>query len=273
MSEERYTGVSQREHFYLYALVRAADVAPIQAAAVAEPDNPLFFIACGRLAMLVSRIAQAEVLAIRRNMMAHTRVLERLMETRTLLPMRFGVIISNEAILHETVTPAEDRLLGMLDAMDGRLEVGIRAGLHDGVLFREIATGDTALGREAAAINRRDPSETYYERIEIGRRIENEMTHRRLAEARRLIALLKPFAVEIKELGRQDDSIFANLALLVDRAAEPALLATVEALEKAETERLTIKYVAPVPPYNFVAVNLDWRASESRARHARKDAA
>jgi hypothetical protein len=52
--------------------------------------------------------------------------------------------------------------------------------------------------------------------------------------------------------------MFAHFALLVEKTAEPALYETIVALERSQSSGLTFRYVAPIPPYNFVTVKLDW---------------
>jgi hypothetical protein len=92
--------------------------------------------------------------------------------------------------------------------------------------------------------------------------IGTALEEKRATERRRLLEIVKPFVVEVKDLGPIDDTMFAHFALLVDKSAEPALYDTIVALERAQSSRLTFRYVAPIPPYNFVTVNLDWNQHE-----------
>jgi len=49
-----------------------------------------------------------------------------------------------------------------------------------------------------------------------------------------------------------------NAAFLVDKSQEQAFDATVQALREAQGERQIFQYVGPLPPYNFVDIELRW---------------
>ena len=49
-----------------------------------------------------------------------------------------------------------------------------------------------------------------------------------------------------------------NAAFLVDRSQEPAFDARVHGLAQAQAGRLIFQYVGPLPPYNFVDIELQW---------------
>jgi hypothetical protein len=115
----------------------------------------------------------------------------------------------------------------------------------------------------------RDEQQTYYDRIDLGRAIGSALEEKRTTERRRLLQIVKPFAVEVKDLDPIDDAMFAHFALLVDKSAEPALYETIVALEQSQSSRLTFRYVAPIPPYNFVTVNLDWDQRAAAMQSAR----
>lgn len=250
--------MSDAGYLYVYAVTRADAPVPAHAGAVGGAGATLRLLPCGELAVLVSAFPEPEILAARRHMLTHTKVLEALMAEATILPMRFGVIVDGEAHVRAAVLPRADKLMAMLDDLSDRIEVGIRASWTEAVLYREIVASRPDLGRMGAGLVKRDAAETYYDRIELGRCVEEAMALKRQDERRLLTDRLAPFSVRYVDLPNSDDMNVMNLALLVDKAREPALFAEIEAIERTEGERLQIKYVAPVPAYNFVAMKLDF---------------
>jgi hypothetical protein len=243
---------------YVYGLIRAEDHLPISARAVGDPNQPVTVISSGRIAALVSAIDQAEIMPTRRHMLAHTKVLEAAMADRPVLPMRFGIIVPSPATLLQVIGPRSQELRALLGQIDGRIEVALKASWNEQVMWREVAAEHPHLAVSGRALVSRGEQQTYYDRIELGRAIGAALEDKRAAERRRLLEIVKPFAVQVKELAPVDDAMFAHFALLVEKTAEPALYETVEALERSRSSGLTFRYVAPIPPYNFVTVQLDF---------------
>jgi Asp/Glu/hydantoin racemase len=82
-------------YLYIYAITRAGAPIPEGLACVSNPEGQLRSVSIGPLAAIVSTIDEPEVMAARRHMMAHTKLLEAAMAIATILPMRFGIIVDN----------------------------------------------------------------------------------------------------------------------------------------------------------------------------------
>jgi len=251
------------QSIYVYGLIRAEDHQPLAVRAVGDPNQPVTIISNGRVAALVSAIDQPEILPTRRQMLAHTKVLEAAMADRPVLPMRFGIIVPSPATLLRMIGPRNQELRALLDQIDGRIEVALKASWNEQVMWRQVAAAHPHLAVSGRAMMGRGEQQTYYDRIELGRAIGLALEEQRAAARRQLLATVKPFAVQVKELAPIDDAMFAHFALLVEKTAEPALYETIEALERSKSSGLTFRYVAPIPPYNFVTVTLDFDQREN----------
>ncbi len=247
---------------YVYGLIRAEDHHPVTAPAVGDPNQSVTIISSGGIAAVVSAIDQAEIMPTRRQMLAHTRVLEVAMADRPVLPMRFGTIVPNPETLLQVIGPRARELRGLLDQIDGRIEVALKASWNEQFMWREVAAEHPQLAVSGRALMSRGEQQTYYDRIELGRAISAALDEKREAARRRLLEIVTPFAVQVKELPPVDDAMFAHFALLVEKTSEPALYQTVVALERSQSSGLTFRYVAPIPLYNFVTVTLDWGQHE-----------
>jgi hypothetical protein len=242
---------------YIYGIARKAEAPIVTAPAVHDSDNPILHVDCGLYTVLASRISIREVDATRRYMMAHTRVLERAMEQATLLPMRFGMVVPDEEALRARITRHAEKIGLTIPDLDGRIEVGLRVAFSEGVASKEIGKDRPDLARKSEGLAKRNPNETYYERIDLGRAVEAALIEKKRREGQRIAALLKPLAVRMIELGISDEDGILNAAMLVARKDEPALARTVEALDAEQPGRFAMRYVAPVPPFNFVRMTLD----------------
>jgi hypothetical protein len=243
---------------YVYGLVRAGDIYPVAAPAVRDPNARVGTIDCGGVAALVSPIDGVEIMPRRRDLLAHARVLEQAMVDRPVLPMRFGIIVPNVGALARMIVRHQRDLLALLDEIDGRIEVGIKASWNEQIVWPEIAAAHPDLAAAGRDLHSGGAQRTYYDRIELGRAIAGAIEDKRMAERRRLLDLVSPLATRVKELPAADDMMFAHVALLVEKSIEPKLFESVASFERAQSARLVCKYVAPIPPYNFVALSLDW---------------
>jgi len=253
----------EEARLYVYAIIRNAARPPIKAPAVADPNAAVWIETIGDLAVIVSSYAGDEIMPVRRNAIAHTRVLEEVLSGGPLLPMRFGVMVDHVDGLKRVIAPRARDLEMLLDDLDGRVEVGVRARWNEDVIWKEIVHSHPALGRAGNRLKLLSKGESYYDRIELGREVEAAIKQKRLLEAEKLQRFLDPFVVRQKQLNQTDDMTFFHTAVLVAEADEPALFEAVTRYEAAQPDRLFLKVISPVPAYNFVAVSLDWSAGES----------
>jgi hypothetical protein len=246
------------QSIYVYGLIRAEDHHPIAARAVGDPEQQANIITSGNVAALVSTIDLPEIMPTRRHMLAHTKVLEAAMANGPVLPMRFGIIVPNPAMLLRVIGFRNQELRARLDEIDGRIEVALKASWDEQFMWRQLASAHPHLAVDGRAMMSRGEQQTYYDRIELGRAIGAALEEKRAAARLQLLQTVTPFAIQVKELTPIDDAMFAHFALLVEKTSEPALYRTVESLEQSNDSGLKFRYVAPIPPYNFVNVMLDW---------------
>jgi len=246
---------------YIYAVLRREDARTVDLPAVAEPTGRIACHVIGDIAVVASPTTQSEILSTRRNMLTHTKVLEELVRDLPILPFRFGVVATDLAQIEAILGPRADELRRMLDEIAGSVEVGLRVDFLEQAVFQQIVADNPELRRRSEQLKRRPPSETYYEQIDLGRQVEERLGQLRADLADRLSQRLTPLAEQIiRHKSSEDMSIF-NAAILVRRDQEAALFAEVQRLEAEVGEKITMKYLSPVPPYNFVSIRLDARAA------------
>lgn len=249
------------ETLYVYAVMRASDPADLTFAAVDQPDAAPRHLDCGPIKVIASPIENDEVLSTRRNMLTHAKALETLMVGGPILPMRFGLVAANADGILSTVENHASRLVGLLDDLEGCVEMGVKIVWDRAAAMREIVAETPSLAETYQRLQTRDERETHYERIELGRRVEAAMRTKREAEAAAYDARLSAIARD-RALQEPDDELMVLKAdYLVEHAQEPEMAAALEAIEADAPERLSISYVGPSPAYNFVNLQLDWRAN------------
>ncbi len=276
--EIRYTP-SEAQRVYVYGIIRANEdgkepiVPPLNGLA----DNPIHTIVGDGLAALVSMPAmkadgtpfeeelkdpeQAKSLIL-----DHHRVLQRLLDTRTVLPMRFGALFTDAEKVSEALHEHRHGLLEALERVEDAREWGVKIFCDRSVLDHHLSEASPAVlaARDELAAARQGRAFFLQRRIA---RLGEEEAERAIAqgaeESRRSLCdivradasmKLQPAAVH----GRADDMEW-NGAFLVAKPAEERFFALIDELRKVHGP-LGFHYETngPWPPFSFA----DYRLGE-----------
>lgn len=248
---------------YVYGLVTpgaAASLGPILPGLAALGGAPEVSLQdLGPVAALVSAHDGSEVLQTRRNMLAHTRVLEAVMPATTVLPMRFGIVADSPDALAASLAPRGDELTGLLVRFDGLAEYALRIGWDRDVAMRTLVAASPELRARHAAL-RDKGAEAHYARIDLGRAVAEALDRRRQAAEKTLLATLRPLAKDTILRAPEEDVETLRADFLLPGGAEAGFLAAIEAacarLDFAPGTSPRIRCVGPAPIYNFVSISL-----------------
>jgi hypothetical protein len=145
-------------------------------------------------------------------------LLERLMEDRDLLPVRFGTVVADEKAAVAAIAPRSEALARALDRVRGAVELSVRA-----------------------VASRADEPRT-----ESG----SEYLRERIAGERLARALHEPLAALARDSVLLDGPEALRAAYLVDRGAVGAFVERFRRLQ-GEHRELAVVCTGPWPPYSF----------------------
>jgi hypothetical protein len=236
---------------YVYGVVRSKGATPPKGAGI--DDRPVGVIPHGSVAALASDVPVDFVEAGRKELLAHTRVLEEAMEGSVVLPMRFGVVLPDEATIHDRLLdPYVDALEAQLEEMDGKVEVTIK-GIHDEeAILREVVSEDREIAELREAIQGKPEAATYYERIRLGELVAAALDEKRAAMAPQIIERLAPFAVDVRVGEPVHERMAVNASFLVERSRLGEFDKAVDKVGAELAGRVQLKYTGPLPPHSFV---------------------
>lgn len=244
---------------YLYGIIGAPAPATFAVPAIGGRGDEVHTVALGRLAAVVSNSPRIEYDNSRRNMLAHTRVLEEVMAHHTLLPVCFGTVAADpEVIAEKILRERRDELAGLLEQMRGRMELGLKASWREKVVFEEVLAENSAIRKLRDSLIGRSPDKSHFDRIALGEQIGKALERKRHEDEQRILDRVRPFVHKTRLNKIIGDSMVINGAFLVDSAHEAELDASIRAMDEEWGSRLDFKYVGPVPPYNFVAITIHW---------------
>jgi len=243
---------------YVYGIIRAQEVMTfdVEGLGPSSPKPQSFPLGDG-LAMISTPYSGEQVRSSRRNMLTHTRVLEHVMTSHDVLPMRFGTVIPAEQDGEAILKAHKTQFVEAFDTIDGCYELSLKIFWRDGVAFKEIIEEDAALRAVRDSLATRDPQQSHYERIEFGKQIEAQVSAKRAQEAKELRMRLQHLCTQFIEGPVNDDVMIANFSMLVTSAQEKAVDEAVNMLDDVHGQRLTFRYVGPMPAFSFVELKID----------------
>lgn len=250
---------------YLYCLIRSPKPYQFSNLGMGERGDVVNIIEFMDLGAVVSDTPLKEFEESRRNMMAHTLVLEEAMRQFTILPVRFGTVAPDViAIMEQVLKRRYGELLSSFDEIDNRVELGVKAFWYEEIIFQEIVEQSPPIRSLRDSLKGRQTDETYYERIRLGEMIEAAMEKKREEDSEKILERLRPLVYKTRANKVITDKMVLNAAFLVDRDREAAFDQAIKQLDAEMENRLMFKYVGPVPPYNFVNIVIHWDAPSAR---------
>ncbi|HET9128351.1 MAG TPA: GvpL/GvpF family gas vesicle protein [Propionibacteriaceae bacterium] len=204
------------------------------------------------LAAIVSDVDETTAVG-RQDLLSHAHVLEWFADRGTVLPMRFGIALSDDDAAREQVLRREreslERLLGVLD---DQIQVSVQAFLHEEPALREVLRRRPDL-RAARDDLQGVPEELAQSRqVELGQAITAALEELQDEERTLVLDRLAPLARAVSENEPKGALEAVHAAFLVDRRARGEFDAAVAGLRTETEARLRVRYVGPQPPYSFL---------------------
>jgi len=214
-------------------------------------DEPVRLVAHRGIAAVVSDIESAELKAVR-VLRTHWRVLEQVSTRTTVLPVRFGTVMSDDtAVVDEFLEPEHDELTASLEAMVGKVQLTVKGFYEEGALMADVVARSPAIARLREDVRALPEAAAYYKRIELGQRVAAEVERSRERDAQDVFERLSPLAVDARLEPPSTIDCAVNAAFLVEDRRVEAFSQAVTALGRELAGRIRLRYIGPLPPYSF----------------------
>ena len=244
---------------YMYCVIRCPEPRQFATLGIGERGDIVHTVSLGDVSAVVSDSPIIEYENSRRNMMAHTHVLEEVMRDFSILPIRFGTVAPRiEAIQEYVLKRRLQEIDDLLREMDGRKELGLKAFWYEEAVFKEIVEENPPIHQLRDNLAGLTLQQSYHDRIRLGEMVQKALLEKRDADAETILTRLRPLAHQWKSNDVVTDRMILNAAFLVDVARESEFDAAVQGLDTMMGSRLMFKYVDHVPPWNFVSITVRW---------------
>jgi hypothetical protein len=236
---------------YVYGVVRsgALGAAPAEGVADSQPE----LVERDGLAALVSKLPNGQLRARRRDLTRHLRALEETFAQATVVPCPFGTVLpSEEAVETYLLEARRDELVDLLDRLEGRVQMTVKATHEEDEILREIVSAEPEIARLRQRTSRLGEA-AYYDSIRLGELVSAALEQRRARDAELVLGRLLPEAVDaVSE--QTGDLLVARASFLVQRGRLERFDEALEALAASEAPRLRFESFGPLPPTAFASL-------------------
>ena len=244
-----------REGKYIYGIIATEDAPNFGPMGIGGGNDEVTTIGTEGLAAVVSNASMNHYVLSKANLTTHTKVVEKVMESRTILPMRFCTVAETaDEIIAFLVNKSRD-LKNKLKDMDGKIEVDIKIIWTDmKQIYEEIVKENKKL-REMKVIGTTGNRQSL---INAGVLVATALEDKKAVEGGRYLRPFKKAAAECKEEKPNAEDMVAHAAFLIDKGWLKEFDNAVEEVGEEFKERIQIHYVGPLPPFSFVNLQLHW---------------
>jgi ribosomal protein L12E/L44/L45/RPP1/RPP2 len=236
---------------YVYGVVDADARLPEELSGVGGGHVSL--VRHGELAAVVSGIAPDRPLGTRDDLVAHDGVVGGLARETTMLPLRFGAVVTDpDALVEEMLEPYHDWFATVLEDLRGTREFTVTGTYVEDVVLREVLEENPEIADLRERVREVPEDASYYDRIRLGELIVKVLEDKRREDTDELLRTLEPHAAAVAPRSPSGEDAAAEAAFLVaDRRLEEFEEA-VEELGERWSGRVRLRMVGPLAPYDFV---------------------
>lgn len=237
---------------YVYGVVLAdADLPTLTGIDGAEVE----YVEHDGIAAAVGEIAIDRPPGRRKDLLAHSEVVDALVKAGPVVPVQFGSVLADrDSVVHDLLEVDHDYFAGLLDDVRGRVQLNLRATYVEEQVLAEVVESDPQIA-ELRRRTRGLPEGTMHpDLVRLGESVSRAMEVRRADDAEALLDQLEPRVedVSVRAGGGVDHLLDVALLVRSDRVDEVEEL--LESLAEAWHERIRMRLVGPVAPYDFAEV-------------------
>lgn len=245
----------KHEGKYIYGIIATEDAPNFGPIGIGGHHDEVTTIGTKGIAAVVSNAFMDHYVVSKENLTAHTQVIEKVMESYTVLPMRFCTVAETADEIIAFLESHSKELKNKLKDMDGRVEIDIKIIWKDmKKIYEEMAKENKQI-RELKVKGTTGNQQTL---VHAGELVAAALEEKRALEGERYLRPLKKAAADWMENEPNGDEIVAHAAFLIDKGWLKEFENLVDEAGEEFKERIRIHYMGPMAPFSFVNLQLHW---------------
>lgn len=249
------------QYQYIYCIIGANREKTFPISGMMGNNGHVYTVIYRDLAAVVSDSSLDQYPMIRENLLAHQKVMEKVMQETTVLPVRFSTLVGDSKSaasaekIKEVLGNRYDEIHHLLEDMSEKVELGVKALWKDmKTIFQEIVEENTEIKslKKKIESEKKSPMQTLPQRTRIGEMVKAALDAKKAREAKEILSSLSVLSKQTKENKLYGDNMILNAAFLVESNRQLDFENQLNKLASQREDRVNFKFVGPVPPCNFV---------------------
>lgn len=245
----------KREGKYIYGIIATEEAPNFGPMGIGGHGDEVTTIGTQGIAAIISNASMNHYVLSRENLSAHTKVIEKVMESYTVLPMRFCTVAGTADEVIAFLESHSRQLKNKLKDMDGKVEVDIKIVWAD---MKKIYEEIVKENKKIRELKVKGATGNQQSLIHAGELVATALEEKKAVEGDRYLRILKKAAADCKENEPSEDKMVAHAAFLIDKGWLKEFDNIVEQMGEEFKERIQIRYVGPMAPFSFVDLQLHW---------------
>jgi hypothetical protein len=248
-----------QEGQYIYAIIETDREVNFGPMGMGKEKGDVYTTVHNGLGAVISDSPVIQYPVTRANTMTHQSVMERVMKEYPMLPVRFGTVSEGlDPIREKVLKERQSELSETLTYMRGKIELGLKAIWKDmQPVFEEIVAQNKEIGRLRDRLLKRRGG-VQRDQVRLGEMVKKALDNWKEQQGKAILRPLDGLWVEQKLNSHFGDQMIANAAFLVEKEKEEGFDTAVEKISQQYAEKMSLKYVGPIPPCNFVEIVVQW---------------
>jgi len=195
--------------------------------------------------------------ALAKQLIRHQTVIEKVMLTHTIIPLRLGTFAVDEDEVRHILTKGYSVIKDIFNKIFDKVEIDVVATWSDfNSVLKEV--GEEKEIKEFKDRLLANPTGiTVGDQLKVGAMVKDHLGKKREEYALEIETSLNKVSEDIKIHDLMDDTMLINAAFLINRLQEGNFDKEIEALNNSFGEKLNFRCIGPLPPYSFYTLEIN----------------
>ncbi|MDO9288342.1 MAG: GvpL/GvpF family gas vesicle protein [Thermodesulfovibrionales bacterium] len=188
---------------------------------------------------------------VARYLLTHQQVIEKIMDSHAIIPMRLGTYAFNKGEVKEILCKGRRKFKDILKKIENKIELDVAATWNDlNSTIKEV--GEVQEIRELKEkLMSRPGGVSVEDQIKIGSLLKSVLNKKREKISSEIRVALERVSIDLKAHDLMDDRMIFNAAFFIDKVRKNEFEKELDALNESYGGKIDFRCVGPLPPYSF----------------------